>query len=219
MQFIPDQISPLFIRVFRTYVRWLFKRRFHRVWLRSDYRPKAEGSTLYYLNHHSWWDGLIPFLLNEYHFRQRGRALMELQQMQRYGFFKKIGAFSIDRGDPQSAVKSLRYAVQLLKQPGTGLYIYPEGKIVPACIEPEFESGAAWMATKVEQIDLVPIALYQQSIRSDKPELHIHVGEPQEIPKKHVEDINRRMQLILRQMLSALHQTAGFQDEGFDAWL
>lgn len=143
---------------------------------------------------------------------------MELKQMKRFAFFKKIGAFSIEREEPRSAVKSLRYAIQLLKQPGTGLYIYPEGKIVPACTEPEFESGAAWIATKIPDIDLVPVALYQQSVRSDKPELHIHIGQPVERPKQSAEDINRRMQLRMREMLQEVRQQAGFEDASYEPW-
>ena len=182
MEFIPAKESKWFIWLFKWYTWLLFKRRFHRVWLRQEYDPCSQCKTIYFLNHNSWWDGLIPLLLNEFRFHQKARALMEDKQIQQYSFFRKIGAFSINRSDPRKAITSLRYAVQSMKRERASLFIYPEGTITPAGTSPEFEGGLAWLHSKVAGLDVhfVPIAIHMQTIRHDKPELrakYLDIGE------------------------------------------
>lgn len=147
MEFIPARESKLFINIFRFYTRMLFRRRFEHVWLRQEYQPGDESRTVYYLNHNSWWDGLIPFLLNEYRFGQRARALMEDKQIEQYPFFNKIGAFSINRDNTRSAITSLRYAVQSMQRKQASLFIYPEGELRPISGTLDFEGGLGWLGT------------------------------------------------------------------------
>lgn len=217
MDFIPAKESPLFIKIFRIYVRLLFKRRFKRVWIRQEYHPNEKSRSIYYLNHHSWWDGIIPLLLNEYRFQQHARALMEDKQMKQYGFFKKIGAFSINREDPKKAVTSLRYAVQSMQRNNASLYIYPEGSITPAGSELSFEGGLAWLHDKLPDVDFVPIGIYMHTIRGDKPELHLHVG--QKVVMDAGLGIDSKTQIFeqkLATLLQELQETAGFDDSIYE---
>lgn len=179
-EFIPARESPLFISAFRWYVRWLFHRRFQKVWLHQSYVPAKDESTLYYLNHTSWWDGLIPFLLNEFCFKQKARAVMEDKQMLEYPFFSRIGAFSINRSNPRSALNSLRYGLQSLEPAGRSLFIYPEGKIYPQEDSPNnFEGGLAWMTNRLPDlknvVKVVPIGIYIHTMTSAKPTLMLNV--------------------------------------------
>lgn len=204
------------MRFFRVYTRLLFKRRFKKVWLRQEYDPVRENRTVYYLNHHSWWDGLIPFLLNEYHFKQNARALMEDKQMRRYGLFRKIGAFSINRDDPRKAITSLRYAVQSMQREHASLFIYPEGKIRPEATPMHFEGGLAWLHSKVPEVDYVPVAIHINTIRHDKPELFLYVGPEAQIPDGLTnEETTKLFEQKLEKLLETTRATAGFEDEGF----
>ncbi|MCC5941893.1 MAG: lysophospholipid acyltransferase family protein [Balneolaceae bacterium] len=156
----------------------LFRRRFKRVSISQHYRPEKKSKTIYYLNHSSWWDGLIPFLLNQKVFRQNARAMMEDKQMRQHSFFKKIGAFSVNLENPRAVIKSLRYAVESFERPESSLFIYPEGEIVPFSSEkPSFKKGVAWIAQKCPEVDVVPIGIYIHTAKADKPELFIMVGE------------------------------------------
>lgn len=219
LDFIPARESSLFIKIFRIYVRILFKRRFKHVWLRQDYTPKPDSRTVYYLNHYSWWDGIIPLLLNEYRLHQEARALMEDKQMKQYSFFKKIGAFSINRDDPRKAITSLRYAVQSMKRDRASLFIYPEGKITAAGSDLSFEGGLAWLHSKVPDTDYVPVGIYMHTIRHDKPELHLHVGKPVDVNRELSN--SEKTQLFeheLSKILDGLRQTAGFDDSLYEHW-
>lgn len=217
MDFIPADESPLFIKGFRIYTHLLFKRRFSKVWLKQDYHPDEQSKTIYYLNHHSWWDGLIPFLLNEYRFHQKARAMMEKKQMQKYPFFKKIGVFSIDREDKKQAIRSLRYAVESFERPNASLFIYPEGTITPTGSPMQFEGGLAWLSRQLPEVDVVPIGIYIHTIRNDKPELHLEVGAPVQAEKTLSNDEQiRRFEQALETILTNLRKDAGFDNSAFE---
>jgi 1-acyl-sn-glycerol-3-phosphate acyltransferase len=220
VDFIPAKESQLFINVFRWYTWWLFKRRFKNVWLKQEYEPCSECKTLYFLNHHSWWDGLIPFLLNEFRFHQQARAIMEDKQMQKYSLFQKIGAFSINRDNPQKIITSLRYAVKSFQRDHSSLFIYPEGTITPASSKMNFEGGLAWLHNKLENVDFVPIGIYMHTIRHDKPELHLHVGRPLRVDNALSKDEKTRLfEQTLDQILDDLCSKAGFDDSEFEQFL
>lgn len=220
LDFLPAQESPVFIKVFRLYTWLLFKRRFKKVWLKQEYEPCSECKTLYFLNHHSWWDGLIPLLLNEFRFHQQARALMEDKQMRKYPLFQKIGAFSINRDNPRKAITSLRYAIRSFVRKKSSLYVYPEGTITPAGSKMDFEGGLAWLHKKLPDVDFVPIGIYMHTIRHDKPELHLHVGRPvrlkNSLPK---EERTRHFEQILDRMLDDLRSKAGFDDSEFERFM
>ena len=178
-EFIAAQESDWFIRLFDIYVRNLFWRKFENVWIQAEYLPESGDRTIYYLNHTSWWDGLIPFLLNQKVFKQRARAMMEDKQMQRHRFFKKIGAFSVNLADKKSSVRSLRYAIKSMERDKASLFIYPEGRIVPFSTDkPEFKDGLAWIISKLDGIKVVPVGIYTVHLKSDKPELFLKIGSP-----------------------------------------
>ncbi|WP_138430009.1 lysophospholipid acyltransferase family protein [Fodinibius saliphilus] len=220
MDFIPAQESSLFIKGFRLYTWLLFKRRFKKVWLKQEYSPCSECKTVYYLNHHSWWDGLIPFLLNEFRFHQQARALMEDKQMREYPFFQKIGAFSINRDNPRNALPSLRYAVQSFERDQASLFIYPEGTITPAGSSMNFEKGLTWLHKRLNEVDFVPVGIYMHTIRHDKPELHLQVGRPAKINDKTTGDERtRHFENTLDSILDELHTTAGFDDSEFERFV
>ena len=204
--FIPAQESAGFIFFFRQYVKWLFKRRFHRIWIHQEYKPLPDDKTVYFLNHSSWWDGLIPFLLNEFLFHQNGRAMMEDKQMINYGFFKKIGAFSVNRDDKRKALRSLRYALESLKRNNASLFIYPQGKIVPEhYTNLEFENGIGWLHNKCPDCQFVPVSLTMHTMRSDKPELFINISKQVELDTGlSVQERTKQLQHILQSDLESL---------------
>src|SRR5699024_11548629 len=90
----------------------------------------------------------------------QARALMEDQQMLEHPFFSKIGAFSVNLSNTQSAIRSLRYAVKSFERPNASLFIYPEGTITPAGTTLQFEKGLAWLAQEFSEAEIVPIAIY-----------------------------------------------------------
>ncbi|WP_158551499.1 lysophospholipid acyltransferase family protein [Rhodohalobacter sp. SW132] len=208
LPFIPAQESAFFIQIFDWYCRWLFWRRFDSVSIHSDYKPADGAKTIYFLNHNSWWDGLIPFLLNQRCYRQNARGMMEDKQLHQYPFFRKLGVFSINLGSPRSSMQSLRYALESMERPNASLYIYPQGKIVPFGTENiEFRKGIGWLAKKLPGTDLVPIGIYIHTKKSDRPRLEIKAGSAVNVDRNlPSEQINAVLESKLSHLLKELYQ-------------
>jgi len=204
--FLDAKESPLFLWVFNHWCRFLLRRRFRHTDVHVHYRPSPGARTIYFLNHHSWWDALIPIFLNQRYFGQRARGMMLEEQLRRFPFFRKVGVFSIRKGDPASALRSLRYSLESLSKPGNGMYIFPEGEICSFRVDGwAFEPGLAWLVQKSllqratmesqsqtnnqsghqpgsQPVEIVPIGVYTHCMWGNKPDLIITVGNVLSIP-------------------------------------
>ena len=217
MKFIPANESRPVIWFFERYTEWLLRRRFKQVWVKQKYTPGPTSKTVYFLNHNMWWDGLLPLYLNRHFFHQNARALMEDKQMKQHPFFSKIGAFSINLEDPRSALRSLRYAVESMQRDQACLFIYPEGKITPVSGQkPEFKKGLAWLYQQLPDIDFVPIGIYPHFMRNDKPELYFSIGNRIELDNSlSKSELSYLLEECIREVLSEIRNTAGFDDQGY----
>lgn len=182
--FIQENYSPVFNRLFYWYTVLLFYRRFQAVWVDSSGHPLAGNSALFIGNHNSWWDGLIPLLLNEEIYQLRGRAIMDEKQLLKRMFFRRLGVFSINRDHPRKAMKTLEYAARMINEavPGeeVALFIYPEGKLTGPSKQITIESGLVWLSRHLNpsKCEIVPFATHIHSMRSHKPEMFIKIGNP-----------------------------------------
>lgn len=170
--------SRFLIWFFTTYTRWLYWRTFAKVDIQSEYRPTPGQSTLYVLNHHYWFDALTPLLLNHSHFQQHLMAIMDKVQLEKHPFFAKLGAIPIDRSHARNAVKTLDQAADWLNEPGTCVFLYPQGKLTDS-IEPiVLESGVVRLIENAPMADVVPIGMHIHFRNGPKPELVIRIGKP-----------------------------------------
>lgn len=217
--FIPADESRVYTLIFYLFARFLFWYRFKNIFIKNNYRQNRNRKTIYYLNHTSWWDGLIPLLLNRKIFRQHARAMMEDKQMRRYKFFRKLGAFSVNLTEKRSTSATLKYALASLERENGALYVYPEGEIRPfSSHDLTFENGLSWILKKCDasSVDAVPVSVYIHTAFSNKPELFIHIGEPvsisPDLPISHLNRIleNRLCSDLQHVMESAFHRKASF---------
>jgi len=170
--------SRFLIWFFTTYTRWLYWRTFAKVDIRNEYVPSANQSTLYVLNHHYWFDALTPLLLNHRLFHQRLMAIMDKVQLDLRPFFAKLGAIPIDRSNARSAVKSLDQASDWLNEPGTCVFLYPQGKLTDSTEPIVLESGVVRLIENAPMADVVPIGMHIHFRNGPKPELVIRIGKP-----------------------------------------
>ncbi len=206
---IPASESPVFRRLFRPYAFWLFRRRFDAVYYKGDYRPGSLDSTVWYMNHYTWWDALTPFLMNELLHKQNIRAVMDEVQLRKYPFFSKLGAFSVDRTNPRKAVQSLGYAAECLTHERIGLYIFPQGSIRPEMERPiHFESGLAWLYQSCPSIDFVPVVTTMNTRYSDRPRLYIRSGSPVKRSGGDRDQLTAALRDSMHQLMDDLHVTA-----------
>ena len=95
-------VRPWFVRGFSKYVGWMLRRQFRAVRLSArGWRPGgvAQRPLVGYLNHASWWDPLIAFWLARRFLPERMHfGPIDDAQITRYGLFKWIGLFGVEKG-------------------------------------------------------------------------------------------------------------------------
>jgi 1-acyl-sn-glycerol-3-phosphate acyltransferase len=185
------------------YVDAKVRRTFRGVWVRGTLPPITRG-TVVYANHSSFWDG---FALH-----QLGRAagwelycLMEERQLARYRFLARLGAFSIRRGDPESARESLRYARSLLQGPRAVL-LFPEGQLHGHRELRPLERGVEVLARAAQSVCL-PVALRYVFFEHELPDILVEVGDPH--GPAPLTEFSKRLS-ALRARLESAESTAGF---------
>ena len=143
------------------------------------------GGTLFLANHSCWWDLFFVHYWNEA-IPVDGYGMMEHFNMLRFGLFRRIGAFSVDRTDPV-AVRTGRSTMprSLLNQPRSGVWIFPQGKIEgndarPLDV-PERHPGR--IVRRVGRVRVVPVAfllrvLAGRAARGPRPVRRADLGRP-----------------------------------------
>lgn len=169
--------------LYRLFARRSVRRQFDRVWLQvlgplPD--PKYSGPLILYLNHSSWWDGYMMYLIHRVVLRGRYdvHLLMEEKQLRSYRFFTWSGAFSVNRHDPEDALRAQRYAARLLRaRPNRALFIFPQGKIVPNDQRPLVTyPGIARIVALAGEVTLCPVALRYEFLGQQWPHAFIRIG-------------------------------------------
>ena len=163
---------------------------FDRVWIKREgpIPQPADGPLIVYMNHPSWWDGYMAFVLNRMLLRGRyqGYAMMEQPQLERYRFFSWSGAFSVHRHDARSAMRSVRYIGRLLaERRNRCMYIFPQGEITPNDRRPlAIFSGLARVVRLAGGATLWPAALRYEFRGEQRPEAFIRIGPAHHAPAR-----------------------------------
>lgn len=171
-----------FERLFRVYNRNLIKRRFSSFKISNlcalENLTKRNLPLIIYANHSSWWDGLAAFQISET-VGLDSFIMMEEKHLKRLFLFRRLGAFSVVRENPRQAVKSIEYAVNLLKTDfNKTLWIFPQGEILPNDARPiVFYNGLSRIIKKVKKCLTVPIAFRYEFTGEYKPEIFVKIGK------------------------------------------
>lgn len=190
-------ISPCFLRFFIAYTRRYAARHFHAVRLRkSAVSPDGDGELgsgdlphsarrltsplVIYLNHPSWWDPLIAMLLADGCFPGRPSfAPMDSAQLQRYGIFRKLGVFGVERGTARGARDFLRASEAVLTQDDAILWLTPQARFADVRERPlRFATGLAGLARRFPRALFLPLALEYAPWGERLPEVFGSFGQP-----------------------------------------
>ncbi|MBM3240860.1 hypothetical protein FJZ31_31645 [Candidatus Poribacteria bacterium] len=170
-------------RVFYPYVIWLFKKHFHAIHLLGEIPDLPADLPLLLLpNHSTWWDGFFAYLLNKKLFRRVGYLMMLEEQLAKYRFFARIGAYSVEPEAPKSVLASLNYSVSLLQQksmPRPMLCLFPQGDLQPWEARPiSYKRGLEWLLKRyAEAVNLLPLAIRAEFLGEQRPEVFFLLGQ------------------------------------------
>jgi chlorobactene lauroyltransferase len=176
--------SAWFEKVFAIYCRNLFKRRFHTFRIsNSDLLVHVENQLplVIYCNHSSWWDGLVAFEVSQ-NLKLDSFVMMEEKQLKNLSLFRQLGAFSVIREKPREAVKSINYAIKLLKEKqDRTLWVFPQGEILPNDIPIKFFNGVSRIIEKIGNCNIVSMAICYEFLGDFKPEIFVKFGNLQKM--------------------------------------
>ena len=182
--------SKAYTKWFSWYSRRQFRRHFHAV--RVSVPPETLGMqarypVIFYCNHAYWWDGFWSQLCTEEFFSQNLYIIIEYQQLVKHRFFTRLGAFSIDRSNPKSALCTLDYATECLIQKchkQNALWIFPQGLIEHVDKQPlRFFNGTSSIVSRVLQktkgIYLVSVVSRIEYLEDQRPDLFLSFNVPE----------------------------------------
>jgi len=212
--------SRWFEKLFAPYNTRLLRKGFHKVWVSGGMELESGKPTLYMANHISWWDGLLAFELNRSLLRQEVYALMSEEGLRSFRFFRKLGAYSIDRSSPSSIRSSLAYTSELLSRKGTSVWLFPQGDIRHQDARPlRLKPGVGLLLERLPDIQVVPVSFYNTFRLDQKPEAFIRIGPPWATAERR--DLSRRRlveeaeELLTRQADALRDTVIADEIEGF----
>ena len=173
---------------------------------------REPGGTLFLANHSCWWDLFLVHFLNE-SIPVDGFGMMEHFNMVRFGFFRRIGAFSVDRTDPASVRASLEYAVGLLRAPRSGVWIFPQGKIESNEARPiKFQTGVRALVRRSGRVRVVPVAFRYDFWQDERPEAFVRFGDPSWVDRPGLPTLIPTFEARMTHELDTLRAEAMTQD-------
>ena len=171
----------LFESLFSYYNTRLLRKHFYKIFISGEENILSlhkRKPAILYANHSNWWDGLAVFYLSKKLWNIDAYVMMDIEQMQKYRFFKRVGAFSVNRGNAKEAMESIEYAVNLLKNRQRVLWIFPQGTMLPNDFRPiVFFNGISKIAQKLGEVNLIPVAFRYEFLMEQRPEIFISIGK------------------------------------------
>lgn len=167
--------------LFNPYIKRLLRKNFSHFYLINE-PPRIDESEglIVTPNHFSWWDGFFIDYVMRYYTKKKIHILMLEEQLKRYWFFRKLGAYSIDLNNPKKMIESIRYTQEIVNNPENFVVYYPQGEIRPYDERPlRIKPGLKKVLRGVQQkIMVVPAAFKIQHGNEPKPDVFAHFAPP-----------------------------------------
>lgn len=167
----------IFVRLLDLFLHFRFKSRFSNVNFILPIGFKTPNAQLIIGNHTTWWDGFICWKLNNDVLHKKFHIIMLENQLKRFWFFQKIGAFSINPGN-RSVFESLNFASELLKNNQNMVVFYPQGVLNSIYDESfQFHKGLAQILKNAQDCTLLMYAAFWDYSSQEKPYLNVYLAQ------------------------------------------
>jgi hypothetical protein len=160
-------------RIFLPYILRQFRKAFQGLYFLGPL-PELDPSLplLVTPNHSTWWDGFFFYILNKRVWNREGYLMMLEEQLAKYRFFSRIGAFGIEPNLPRRSYEALRYSADVLRDPGNALCIFPQGVLRYTEVRPlEFRRGVGYILELYSgDVNLLPLGIRCEFLTGQRPE-------------------------------------------------
>lgn len=168
--------KPWFEKLFFIYNRQLFKRHFSGIYVTAG--ENVPKQAVICMNHSSWWDGLLLFHCNQALMKHDIYIMMHEKGLLEFPFFRKLGAFSVNREKPKDIIHSLHYAHSKVTE-GKSVCLFPQGDEHHLEKRPlGFLPGAISLIEKNDEVPLLPLIFYYSFGSRKKQEIYVKIGLP-----------------------------------------
>jgi 1-acyl-sn-glycerol-3-phosphate acyltransferase len=156
----------------------------------SYFERDKQTPTIIFAPHCNWWDGIV--LYNIAHRICHKEIRLMVEELNRFPLLRRGGAYSVNKKSAQSAMKALRYSVELLGDLRNVLFIFPQGIIRPPHYRPfKFQTGLSYIAEnavkKYGKVNLIPISIDYCFLRDNRPEVLVDFGERFELTDANID--------------------------------
>lgn len=158
--------------VFVPYLNYIMRQSFHSLNLLGELPESYDDRPMLVLpNHSTWWDGFFIYTLNRLFWKKKYHVMMLEEQLLKYPFFSKLGAFSIKQSNAKDIITSLNYAGELLQNADNLINIYPQGILRPHFVRPlSFAKGSDYLLRDFTgDLDVVLVAMRIEYLSEKKP--------------------------------------------------
>jgi 1-acyl-sn-glycerol-3-phosphate acyltransferase len=172
---------PWLFKLFRRYARRYVAKHFHALRLSKAGRPPArlDGPAVVVLNHPSWWDPLLCFVLSGLYPDRIDWGPIEAAGLHQYRFLARVGLFGIETGTARGATEFLRTARTILADPKATLWVTAQGRFADVRERPvRLRSGVGHLAERLDRGLILPLALEYAFWDQRTPEALVRFGEP-----------------------------------------
>ena len=159
--------------IFLPYILRQFRKTFHGLYFLGPVpTPDPTLPLLVTPNHSTWWDGFFFYILNKRIFRRKGYLMMLEEQLSKYRFFSRIGAFGIEPGLPRRSYQALIYSAEVLRDPANALCVFPQGVLRYSGVRPlEFQRGIGHILKLYGgDVNLLPLGIRCEFLIDQRPE-------------------------------------------------
>ncbi len=166
--------------IFNLYIYNLLKKNFNNFYLVNDLPEITDKKLIIAPNHFSWWDGFFIDLINEKTIKRKFHILMLEEQLKKFWFFNKLGAYGFNPNNAKSTIETVKYTKEILRDKSNLTVIYPQGEISPFEQKPlSIKEGIKYFVRDAES-DLVvlPVAFKINFEEEKNPSVYCRFGEP-----------------------------------------
>lgn len=165
--------STLHAKLLNLFLDFSFKNSFSKVEYINSQPLDVSKSVLLVGNHATWWDGFITWQINRFYLKKKFHLLMLENQLQKFGFFKHLGCFSIQPGN-KSAIQSLQLCKNILRHSENLLVFYPQGRLYSLYSDEFFfQKGIEGVIKQNQNINIVFYASFFDYGSNAKPYLNV----------------------------------------------
>lgn len=206
---------------YRWFCRWLkpwVRRHFTAIRLDrgSDLSGLSATRLVICANHPSWWDPIACMLVAERLLPGReGWWPIDAAQLERYGIFKRLGAFGVEPGTRRGAVAFLR-AAEAARDRGIVLLLTGEGHFRDPRERPvRLMRGVGALAARSKDLVIVPLAIELAFWNERLPEMLARFGAPVRVEDgalRTADEWTREVELALQREMDALAARSAARD-------